>query len=60
LGGERELFLSLDTERLRKIMMLRVNVATERYLPWDELRYRTPPDDLTHEEWWLAIRLARS
>lgn len=52
--------MSMETERLRKIMMLRINVATERYLPWDEIRYRTPPEDLTHEEWWLAIRLARS
>lgn len=32
---------------------------TERYLPWDKLRFKTPPGDLTHEEWWYAIRLVR-
>jgi Fic family protein len=30
-----------------------------RYLPWDELRHRTPPEGLTPEEWWAALRFAR-
>jgi Fic family protein len=30
-----------------------------RYLPWDELRHRPPPDGLTHELWWAAMRVAR-
>jgi Fic family protein len=34
--------------------------ARGRYLHWDEMRSRTPPDDLTHEEWWTATRLARN
>ena len=29
------------------------------YLHWDDLRWRTPPDGLTREQWWLALRLAR-
>ena len=29
------------------------------YLHWDELRHRTPPDGLTHEQWWVRIKLAR-
>jgi hypothetical protein len=24
-----------------------------RYLHWDELRFRKPPEGLTHQEWWL-------
>lgn len=32
---------------------------TRGYLSWDKLRFKTPPGDLTHEEWWFAIRLAR-
>jgi len=32
---------------------------TKQYLPWDKLRFKNPPGDLTHEEWWFAIRLAR-
>ena len=30
-----------------------------RYLPWDELRYRTPPPGLTHRLWWLRLAIAR-
>lgn len=30
-----------------------------QYLHWDELRHRPPPADLTHELWWLGIKLAR-
>lgn len=31
----------------------------EAYLHWDEVRHRTPPDGLTREHWWAAIKLAR-
>lgn len=31
----------------------------DRYLHWDELRFRKPPKDLTHEEWWLGVKLGR-
>lgn len=30
-----------------------------RYLHWDEMRRRTPPGGLTHEQWWLATTLTR-
>lgn len=30
-----------------------------RYLSWDELRYRTPPEGLTPPEWWSTIKWAR-
>jgi len=30
-----------------------------RYLHWDDLRNRVPPDGLTHEEWWFAQSQAR-
>ena len=30
-----------------------------RYLHWDELRYRTPPDGLSTEHWWAATKLSR-
>jgi Fic family protein len=32
---------------------------TKQYLPWDKLRFKTPPDGLSLDEWWVAIRLAR-
>ena len=31
-----------------------------RYLHWDELRHRPAPEGLSNEQWWLAIKLARS
>lgn len=31
----------------------------QRYLHWDSLRHRTPPDRLTHEQWWFGVRLLR-
>ncbi len=40
--------------------VLDVSVTGSRYLPWDELRRRPPPDGLTSKEWWLATKLARS
>ncbi len=30
-----------------------------RYLHWDELRHRSPPKGLSHEQWWLGVKLAR-
>jgi Fic family protein len=30
-----------------------------RYLPWDQLRRRPPPEGLSPEEWWLGVKLAR-
>ena len=30
-----------------------------RYLHWDELRFRKPPEGLNHENWWLGLRIHR-
>ena len=58
--SERALFESMQPDRLITIMIHSVNVATDSYLPWDEFRYRKPPDGLASDEWWLATRLARN
>lgn len=34
-------------------------VINGKYLHWDQLRRRTPPAGLSHEEWWLRVRTAR-
>jgi Fic family protein len=31
-----------------------------RYFHWDELKRRTPPDDLSLEEWWMTLKVARA
>ena len=33
--------------------------AKGRYLHWDQMRHRTPPEGLTLERWWLATWLSR-
>ena len=30
------------------------------YVHWDKLRHLTPPEGLTHEDWWFAITIRRS
>lgn len=30
-----------------------------KYLHWDKLRFYDPPGDLSHREWWLAMKLGR-
>ena len=32
---------------------------TGKYLHWDRLIHLTPPNGLTHEQWWLGIKMAR-
>ncbi|TSD58729.1 Fic family protein [Aeromicrobium piscarium] len=54
-----ELLADIDARRLVEVLTPSANVMSQPYLPWDKLRFKTPPDDLTHEEWWLRIRWAR-
>jgi len=30
-----------------------------RYLHWDDMRNRTPPTDVSHDQWWLGTTFAR-
>jgi Fic family protein len=29
------------------------------YLHWDQLRWKPPPEGLTHEQWWVGLKVAR-
>ncbi len=31
-----------------------------RYFHWEDLRHRQPPDTLSRQEWWTALKFARS
>lgn len=48
-----------DARSLFRLLDTRQDSSSEPYLPWDKIRYKTPPPGLTHEEWWLGIRMAR-
>ena len=57
-----ELIRSLTTETLPKLMRLDVDGTSSggKYLHWDDMRVRQPPEGCTTEEWWLATKLKRS
>jgi Fic family protein len=35
-------------------------LPTSKYLHWDKLIRYAPPSGLTHEEWWLGLKLSRN
>jgi Fic family protein len=47
-------------ERLVKIFQAVADLTSDgRYLHWDELRFRKPPEGLTHEDWWVGLKMRR-
>lgn len=42
-----------------ELVQLDVADGGRDYLHWDKLRHLDPPSDITHEEWWLLVKLAR-
>jgi Fic family protein len=52
--------LRLIKERYPVVGAARPTLPDGKYLHWDELRHREPPQELTSEEWWASIRWARS
>ena len=55
------LIAELPSERSSVVMKhIGASSVGGRYLHWDELRHRPPSDGLSVEEWWLALKLARS
>ena len=49
-----------DNQRLIMVLSRAREAQDDEYLPWDKLRFKTPPEGLSHEEWWLTIKLARA
>lgn len=56
-----ELIAKLGPEAAGKVIVKPISVAEPaRYLHWNKLQRLDPPADLSSEEWWLKIKLARS
>lgn len=57
-----EILAGLEPDRVMKAVA-RFSRAAENasadYVHWDKLRHLQPPADLTHEEWWLWVKLGR-
>jgi Fic family protein len=51
---------ALGPDRFLELLRGREIDGRGAYLHWDKLRHLTPPGDLSHEEWWLLIKSARS
>lgn len=49
----------LGEKALDVILKPQTPLPAGSYLHWDELRHRTPPEGLTHDQWWLGTKLAR-
>ncbi len=50
---------ALPPHRLVEVLGVQSGAMSEEYLSWDKLRFKTPPDGLSVEEWWLRTRWAR-
>jgi Fic family protein len=35
------------------------HALSKKYLHWDDLQYREPPENLSREEWWFLLKLNR-
>lgn len=55
----RVLIRELKPERALKLIGAGIAEDAREYLHWDKLRQLRPPDDLSHEEWWFVLRVAR-
>lgn len=49
-----------DSNRLVAVLSREREAKDDKYLPWDKLRFKKPPEDLSLEEWWLSIKIARA
>ncbi len=58
--AEARLLAEMSRADLPALMTHSAPLVSGKYLHWDELRHRTPPDALTLEQWWLAIWLSRN
>lgn len=49
-----------SSERMGELFSLIQTARMQRqYLPWDKLRRYPPPAGVSHEEWWLVLKLSR-
>ena len=59
----QSLLAKLDRDRALELLVSASEPEDARYLPrymhWDDLRHRTPPAELSPEEWWLTVKARR-
>ncbi|HEY6897458.1 MAG TPA: Fic family protein [Rhodocyclaceae bacterium] len=50
----------LNPEELSLVFKATTPLPEGKYLHWDQLRHRTPPEGLSHEAWWAGVQVGRS
>lgn len=56
-----KLVVSNNTRALEAIYRVAQDSAHDgKYFHWDDLRHRKSPDGLSSEQWWVALKIARS
>ena len=50
----------LQPDEIQKIFQHVTPLPTGKYLHWEELTHREPPEGVTHEQWWNAVRFGRT
>ena len=52
--------LAQESAHLSKILNASIGpTPVGKYLHWDNLRHRDPPEGLTNEQWWVGVKIAR-
>ena len=51
--------ISSDKDKFASLVRTFSPLVNGKYLHWNDLLRRTPPEGLNHDEWWLGIKLAR-
>ena len=49
-----------NQEKLFELMKIGSLSPNGRYIHWDKLVHLEPPNGIIHEEWWFALKIARS
>ena len=51
-----EILASLDDEGRKRVFL---TPFADEYRHWEELKYRSPPEGMSREEWWCGLKLRR-
>lgn len=55
-----EILVGMDGGDYVRILTSKVKASQDgHYRHWDEIRYQEPPEGMSREEWWAAIKFAR-
>ncbi len=50
----------IKAERMGEVLRTVTSPTIDgRYYHWDQLKYRKPPGELSHDEWWLGLKIRR-